>query len=148
MKGPVTVRIDAWIGRTLFVPLIIAFCRRFGTSQHRFSRTCWFAAALIGLWAADHWIESVLFGLMALAFCISSALLSDTHEERSWRWLRLMVAGATVLCIPMWALDGLTWHLPYNLLVLFAEYAATIRTIPPLEAKAPEPKRQAQEQGA
>lgn len=121
-------RIDTWIGKTLFVPLIIRICQITGCPQHRFHHVCWFIAALVGFYCANSLWGKIFFGIFATICCLVAALA--IFPGSSSRWFRLMVAVFAIMQLP--APD---WHLGYSLLILAAEYAATIRTIPPLESK-------------
>jgi hypothetical protein len=125
-------RIDTWIGKALFVPIIIRLCQRLGCTQFRFNRVCWFLAALISFKNATDVVGQVAIGLIAVYFCLLAALVEEHKPATSWRWFRL-----TVVCLTILDVISRSAHLGTDFFVLFAEYAATIRTIPPLSAKEP-----------
>ena len=50
--------IDHWIGRTLFVPLIIRLCQLTRQTQFALSRLFWFIAALDGFYRAERLCQS------------------------------------------------------------------------------------------
>ncbi len=141
-------RIDTWLGKALFVPLIIRLCQRLRISQHAFNRMCWFSTFLVALYCADNLWRKIVFGAFALLACLVAALIPDHIEETSSRWFRMLVISTTLLMMPKWLSKGPDYLVAYNLLILFAEYATTIRTIPPLENKSAEPIRKVQEQSA
>lgn len=125
-------RIDSWVGRNLFVPLVIRWCQQFGVTQHRVHRVCWFIAALLAFYFAHSLASKVFLGCFAVLMCLMAGLMSDNVPSTSWRWFRLMIIG--FLAYDAFQLD---YRPVYDMLVLIAEYASTIRTIPPLEAKEP-----------
>lgn len=135
--------IDAWIGRTLFVPLIIRLCQRTGQTQHAVSRLFWFLSALDGLYHADTMVAAVLFGAVSVVMMVTAALRAD-QPTRSLMPFRLLAVAFLALDL----IDGIVrshWAgVEFWLLVLIAEYAASIRTIPPAETK----KRAARVTGA
>lgn len=122
-------RIDTWIGKTMFVPLIIRICQLFGCTQHRFHRVCWFIACLVAFYFTDSLPEKLCFGVAALWYCMRAATMGDDVPTKSWMWFRLLMAALTPL--DLMHLD----RIACDVLVLFAEYASTIRTIPPLETR-------------
>jgi hypothetical protein len=126
--------IDVWIGRTLFVPPIVKFCQVTGQSQFAVSRLFWFVAALDGFWRADSMVSSVIFGVMSIVMMLTASLRADMPSQS--------MMGFRMLAIAFLALDlfkavstGAWAGIEFWLLVLIAEYAATIRTIPPREEK-------------
>jgi uncharacterized membrane protein YbaN (DUF454 family) len=128
-------RIDSWVGRNLFVPLVIRWCQQFGVTQHRVHRVCWFIAALIAFYFADSTASKILLGCFAVLMCVVAGLVSDHTPATSWRWFRLMIIA--FFAYHAFRLDYRPF---YDLLVLVAEYASTIRTIQPLEASEPKAK--------
>lgn len=132
--------IDLWIGKTLFLPPIIKFCQVTRQSQFAVSRLFWFIAALDGFYRSDTWFASVMFGGLSLFMMITASLRADM-PTRSSLFFRMLA----LLFLAMDVLRGLTmgeWAgVEFWVFVLIAEYAATIRTIPPLEEKKKSPVR-------
>lgn len=132
--------IDLWIGKTLFLPPIIKFCQVTRQSQFAVSRLFWFIAALDGFYRSDTWFASVMFGGLSLFMMITASLRADM-PTRSSLFFRMLA----LLFLVMDVLRGLTmgeWAgVEFWVFVLIAEYAATIRTIPPLEEKKKSPVR-------
>lgn len=132
--------IDLWIGKTLFLPPIIKFCQVTRQSQFAVSRLFWFIAALDGFYRSDTWFASVMFGGLSLFMMITASLRADM-PTRSSLFFRMLA----LLFLAMDMLRGLTmgeWAgVEFWVFVLIAEYAATIRTIPPLEEKKKSPVR-------
>jgi hypothetical protein len=126
--------IDAWIGKTLFLPPIIKLCQVTHQSQHAVSRLFWFVAALDGFYRATDLISSVLFGGMSLVMMVTASLRADmpTRSSLLFRMLALaflffdLIKGATL---------GDWKGTEFWVLVLAAEYASTIRTIPPAKVR-------------
>ena len=131
--------LDAWIGKTLMHPPIILICQLTRISQHAFNRYLWWIVALHALWQDDHQriAYTVFFILFALARTLSAARDPD-RESRSALVLRVFfwssLAASIVALFLRHPLDGADLD---TLLALFAEYAATIRTIPPRSVKKP-----------
>jgi len=129
-------KLDSWLGKTLFVPPVIAFCQLTRQSQFAAARLFWFLAALDGFYRAESMISSLLFGCMSIFMMITASMRADrpTYSNRWFRMLGLLFLGLDVLkgaTLGAWA------GVEFWLIVLFAEYAATIRTIPPREIKRP-----------
>ena len=126
--------IDLWIGKTLFVPPIIRFCQLTGQSQFAISRLFWFIAALDGFYRADTLVSSVIFGGMSVVMMLTASLRADM-PTRSSMWFRMLALGFFALDLLQGARTGEWLGTEFWAFVLIAEYAATIRTIPPREAK-------------
>ena len=123
--------LDAWLGRTLFVPPIIKFCQLTGQSQFAVSRLFWFIAALDGFYRSDTLLSSVVFGVLSLIMMFTASLRADV-PTRSSSWMRMIALALLVIDIVIGATTGAWAGVEFWLFVLIAEYAATIRTIPPL----------------
>lgn len=126
--------IDLWIGKTLFLPPIIKLCQLTRQSQFAVSRLFWFIAALDGFYRADTLFGSVMFGGLSLFMMVTASMRADmpTRSSLLFRMLAILfflldlVKGATTA---EWA------GTEFWILVLIAEYAATIRTVPPRESE-------------
>lgn len=134
-------KIDSWIGKTLFVPIIIRICQRLRITQNVFASYAWMIAVMTLLTdTLPHdvggWIVYGLLVVMAVAMIIRAAMAPEmiSGNSSSFRLLIYMM-GIGVVYIPdiMNHTFGIS-HL-YSIFVLFAEYAKTIKTIPPLEDK-------------
>ena len=126
--------VDLWIGRTLFLPLIVRFCQLTHQSQFAVSRLFWFLAALDGFYQSDSWFTSILFGVMSVIMMLTASLRADmpTYSSRSFR---LLTVALLIVAVVMGLVGGAWRGIEFWLLVLVAEYAATIRTLPPREKK-------------
>jgi hypothetical protein len=122
--------VDFWIGRTLFLPPIIMICRLTRQTPFAVSRLFWFIAALDGLYRSETWVSVVLFGLLSLFMMLSASLRADmpTYSVRS---LRMLAVGALIIFVAVGIVTGEWDGIEFWVLVLFAEYAATIGTLPP-----------------
>lgn len=135
-------RLDHWLGKTLFVPVIIRICQRAGMTQYRFHRYGLFAAGLYGVGFSEGWLAKGLFAFIALIFCLGATLLGDMPEKPSARFWRLLPVFMLVLLAALLVPTGkVPITTGFWLLCAFAEYALTIKTIPPLEAKEPKKTR-------
>lgn len=126
--------IDIWIGRTLFLPPIIKLCQLTGQSQFAVSRLFWFIAALDGFYRANTLISAVIFGLMSIFMMLTASLRADMPAYSSL-WFRMLAIVFLALDVFKGAKAGEWAGSEFWIFVLIAEYAATIRTIPPREIK-------------
>lgn len=128
------INIDRWVGQTLFVPPIIRFCQMTRQSQFAVSRLFWFVAALDGFYRAETLFSSALFGLMSLIMMVTASLRADM-PTRSSVWFRLLALAFLILDLLKGATTGAWAGTEFWFFVLIAEYAASIRTVPPREKK-------------
>jgi uncharacterized membrane protein len=124
--------IDHWIGKTLFVPPIIKLCQLTRQSQFAVAKLFWFIAALDGFYRAEILFMSIIWGGLSIFMMLSATRRADSPTV-SFMFFRLL--AITLLMFNL--LRGFTaaeWAgSEFWVFVLFAEYAATIRTIPPKE---------------
>lgn len=126
--------IDHWIGKTLFVPPIIKLCQLTRQSQFAVSRLFWFISAMDGFYRADSLVSSVLFGGLSLFMMVTASLRADMPTYSSM-WFRLLAIVFLALDLLKGATTGDWPGIEFWIFVLVAEYASTIRTIPPLSLK-------------
>jgi hypothetical protein len=128
----VLTHLDTWLGKTLFLPAIIKLCHVTRQSRFAVSRLFWLAAALDGLWRADSLFLLVLFGLISLLMVVATALPVDFPTRSS---LLMRMLALLLLAQDLWsgATSGQWAGAEFWLIVLLAQYAATIRTLPPTE---------------
>jgi hypothetical protein len=125
-------KIDHWIGKTLFVPPIIKLCQLTRQSQFALSRLFWFIAALDGFYHADSLFSSVMWGGMSVVMMITASRRADAPAA-SFLFFRLLGVALLALDIFQGIVAGRWVGSEFWALVLIAEYAATIRTIPPAQ---------------
>lgn len=123
-------RIDLWIGKTLFLPLIIKLCHLLRQSQYAIARLFWFAAMLSGLYRADNFVDYLIFGLGSLIMMLTASLRAD-RPRRSQLWFRIFAIAALTMRIMTVIAGGSLVGIEFWIFVLIAEYATTIRTLPP-----------------
>lgn len=134
-------KIDLWIGKTLFVPPIIKLCQLTRQSQFAVSRLFWFIAALDGFYRADTLFSSILWGGVSVLMMITATRRAD-HPTASFMFFRMLGVFFLALDLVKGAATGEWAGSEFWFLVLIAEYASTIRHVPPREiaraaAKAP-----------
>jgi len=128
------VDIDVWIGKTLFVPPIIKLCQITRQSQYAVSRLFWFLTALDQLRIATSLASQIIAGLFSLFMMFTASLRADMPAF-SMRWFRMFALCFLILDVFSGVVSGEWRGVEIWVLVLFAEYAATITTIPPSELK-------------
>ncbi|WP_129793324.1 hypothetical protein [Sphingosinicella sp. CPCC 101087] len=126
-------KLDLWIGSTLFVPPIIKLCQLTRQSQFAVSRLFWFIAALDGFYRAETLFSSILWGGMSVLMMITASQRAD-HPTTSFMFFRMLSLAFLGFGIVKAAATGVWAGTEFWILVLTAEYAATIRTIPPADA--------------
>jgi hypothetical protein len=140
---------DRWIGKTLFVPPIIRFCQWSGWSQYVVHNYLYLIGSYLLLVAALNKGQSgaaEFFLALVLTVKIGRNPEYEGYESRFLRRFLILVNALHVLSHatgkPMF-LAGPTWDLscPVPVLWLTAEYARTIKTIPPLEREKPASER-------
>ncbi len=122
--------IDHWIGRTLFVPPIVKLCQLTQQSQYAVSRLFWFIAALDGFYRAETLVASVIWGGMSLYMMITAASRADAPTA-SFVFFRLLAVVMLIFDLLRGITVGIWAGSEFWVFVLVAEYATTIRTIPP-----------------
>jgi hypothetical protein len=127
-------RIDLWIGKTLFVPPIIKLCQLTRQSQFAVSRLFWFIAALDGFYRAETLLWSILWFAMSVVMMITATRRADSPTT-SFMFFRLLAMVFLLLDLVKGAATGEWAGIEFWIFVLIAEYAATIRTVPPRETK-------------
>lgn len=125
---------DVWVGKTLFVPPIIKFCQATRQSQFAVSRLFWFITALDQLRIATSLTSQIIAGLFSLFMMFTASFRADMPAF-SMRWFRMMALAFLTLDVASSLGTGSWKGVEIWVLVLFAEYAATITTIPPTEEK-------------
>lgn len=125
-------KVDAWVGKTFFIPPIIKLCQLTRQTQFAVSRLFWFIAALDGFYRAETLFSSVLWGGMSVIMMITATRRAD-RPAASFMFFRLLFLLFLVLDLLSGATTGRWAGVEFWVLVLTAEYANTIRTIPPTE---------------
>lgn len=126
---------DTWIGKTLFIPIIIRVCQATRQSQYATSKTLWFAACLHALYFSTGGVGSIMLIVLCAGYLLYAGLAADRPNQsqfwfRALMWLNLIIEALRGTNSDNW--NGLVW----TLIVLFAEYAATITHVPPRERRA------------
>jgi hypothetical protein len=130
-------KIDHWIGKTLFVPPIIKLCQLTRQTQFAVARLFWFIAALDGLYRAETVFGMVLWGGLSFFMMFTAARRADSPTV-SFMFFRLLSVALLGLDLVRSVATGEWAGTEFWIFVLVAEYAATIRTIPPKGTARPE----------
>ncbi len=124
-------RIDAWLGKTLFHPPIILLCQITRQTQYAVSRGLWFLALCQAAYVVNGWVERILVCLLLTVALISATMFAD-RPNRSFGWFRFLIWSMLIRDLASMLAGGAAgYNLIYFVTILFAEYAATISTIPP-----------------
>jgi len=131
-------KLDAQIGKTMFQPIIIAICQAAGWTQYQFSRTVHTVPPAIALYALHGWFTNFIFGV---SFVVRAVIWfrSDSEDEsksdllsRLFCWILLGYSLFYAVRDPDYQIIAMVL---FFIITLFAEYACTIKTIPPREEK-------------
>jgi hypothetical protein len=125
-------QIDQWIGKTLFIPPIIKLCQLTRQTQFAVSRLFWFIAAMDGFYRAETLFGSVLWGGMSVVMMITASRRADSPTV-SFMFFRMLALVFLVFDLIKGVTTGAWAGTEFWIFVLIAEYAATIRTVPPQE---------------
>jgi hypothetical protein len=123
---------DAWIGKTLFIPPIIKLCHLTRQTQYAVSSLFWFIAALDGFCRADTLFSSLLWGGLSVIMMITAVRRADAPTQ-TFLFFRVLAVVFLALDLAKAAVTGEWAGVEFWIFVLIAEYAATIRTLPPKE---------------
>ncbi len=144
--APMIRRIDSWIGTRLFYPPIIWLCQRTGMTQFAVARYSWMLAAWtlimrISFEGVGDWIFSALVIVVTLIETWRAAVMPNAPTQRN-NGLRIIILifaafdiGTLVFVSARSGFPGFQWSHAWDLFALIAEYAKTIRTIPPRTSK-------------
>lgn len=141
--GPAMIRrLDRWIGIRLFHPPIIWLCQRTGMTQYAVARYGWMLAAWtlvmrISFEGVGDWIFALLVILVTVLETWRAAVTPNAPSLRA-DGLRIIIllfaafdVGVLLVVSAKDGFPGLRWGHAWDLFALTAEYAKTIRTIPP-----------------
>jgi hypothetical protein len=117
-------------------------CQMTRQSQFAVSRLFWFIAALDGFYRAETLLSSLIWGAMSIVMMITAAARAD-HPTVSFVFFRLLALAFLMLDLVRGLATEQWAGVEFWLLALVAEYAATIRTLPPRDASRRAAKRTA-----
>jgi len=126
--------IDKWVGQTLFIPPIIKLCQASGQSQFAICRLFWFIVALDQLRIAETLTGQIIAGIFSIIMMLPASLRADMPAY-SMRGFRIIAMILLALDVFHGAASGDWLGIEIWALILCAEYAATIRTIPPKDVR-------------
>jgi|GEM_PF-1024638 len=145
-------RFDRWFGQGIMHPPIIWFCQRTGMTQFAVTRYAWMLAAWtlvmrISFEGIGDWIFSALVVIVTVLETWRAAVMPDAPTRRN-DGLRIIIllfalfdVGLLVFLSARYGFHGFSWGHAWDLFALIAEYAKTIRTIPPRKAREKAPAR-------
>jgi hypothetical protein len=128
------MNIDHWVGKTLFIPIIIKVCQKAHVSQYIFASYSSASATMYWLWLFQGVAPWFFYAVMVLIAVFQVSIVALRIElahgsQKLTRWMCLFFGTFDLVVLSavtvFWAL------------MLFAEYARTIDTIPPEEIKEP-----------
>jgi len=129
--------IEGFIARKAFYPIIIPVCQITRQTQYALHHALWFIAACHATWFDDgtQWLWIAFLWFWVISTFLIAAFLPDV-ETKSMGWIRAiwwlsLISGFVIFAAKGIVTDGTV----RALMVLFAEYAATIKTIPPRKTK-------------
>lgn len=128
------IEIDSWIGRTLFVPPIIKLCRVTRQSQFAVCRLFWFIAAMDGFYRSTSLLSSLVWGTLSFIMMLTASLRAEMPTGNAL-WVRGLAFLGLAVDLVTGVKTGKWAGIEFWIFVLTAEYAATIRTIPPHNPK-------------
>lgn len=135
-------KIDSWLARTVFWPIIIKVCQETGCTKWHFGRASGFAWCLCVIASQKSWslFDMVLITIIAVSEVLSLGLHKDLPFW-SAGWLRVMWWATFPLdafVAVVLADDPHNWlRLAGNTFMLFSLYAACLPNIPPQDKKEP-----------
>lgn len=136
--------VDRWIGKNLFIPPIVRFCQWSGWSQFAVHNYLYLIGSYMLLAAAIAKGSGGFEFVLALAFTwkIGRDPEYPGYESPLLRFVFIVIFPIHVASHVMgkpFLFAGPDWDLscPVSLMWLAAEYARTIKTIPPLESEKP-----------
>jgi hypothetical protein len=144
-------RFDLWLGKTMFIPIAIRICQRLHISQYALHTYIWLFVFFYAVYRGPHaygtglagWLFYGLVVLFAALWTLIAALVPES-TRRSTSWVRhlfvfLMLSDIgfflPALALAHEPLTSTVIQTVKDWFVVLAEYALTITTIPPLEAK-------------
>lgn len=143
MPSSAIERVDHWVGRYIFHPPIIALCQRSGMSQRAVARYGWMLATWtlvmrINFLNAGGWAVAIFVIPITVIETARAAINPEAPTVRLdlLRRILLIVTALDIVALIFLTVQrgfpGLEWKHAWDLLALTAEYAKTIRAIPPL----------------
>lgn len=132
-------KLDGWLARRTFWPIIIKVCQEVGCTKWAFGRTCsflWCCGFILTVKTWD-WFTIALVALVAIAETISLGALKDFPYSGSGVWRSLWWGIFIIECLGLTVgLDGAQWlRVASVLAMLFSVYAAALPTVPPKRRK-------------
>ena len=130
-------RLDAWLAKTIFWPIIIKICQETGCTKWAFGRLCAFLWICGVILTTTHWtwFWSIFIAIIAISETVSLGLRRDAPYGQSgfaravfWIALALGIFDAVTG-------DGQPARPASTLAMLFSLYAATLPTVPPKRRK-------------
>lgn len=133
-------RLDRWVGKHLFIPVIVRVCQRARITQYTFANHAKMIASLALVARGPKDIGTWIFVLLVIIAAVDVAISAVIPDYRAggsgfWRKFSLVFFPLSVVANPTALLRHLFW-----VAALFSEYALTIDTIPPAEVKEPRRK--------
>lgn len=132
-------RLDVWLGKNLFHPPIILVCQLTRQSQYAVHRALWFFAVCHATYYAmakgAGWGWTIFLWIWVSMTFASAAFFPD-RPTRSSGYMRFLFGAMFAIGVLSLPITGrVSDAMVRELVILFAEYAATIKTIPPRKTR-------------
>lgn len=140
-----------WLGKNLFVPIIIKVCQQTGWSQYKFYNYSTWLALVFMFWTyhdATAWIVWVFACMTGVLLAYQTFIAGSTPERKPrvgifWKEMILIIMLVDTAILLLTLSAGTTSHvrefftenMPWEVFALFGEYARSIDSIPPRKKK-------------
>ncbi len=126
--------IDKWIGDNLFVPLIIKLCQTTEITQYRFHNTLSYVGIMLLLYtivSSPVSATSIVVGILLLfSFVVVTAIMFFAPDKPFGESFLFRFIWIVLLISDILAYRDMV-HLMTSVMFVFAQYALTIKDIPP-----------------
>lgn len=139
-------RFDLWFGKRLFIPIAIRLCQLLGISQYALHTYLWLSVILWNMSRGPHalggYFMYTLMAILAVVWVCISALTPDAMRRPATfirhLWICIFFLDIGLFMGGVYFAQSLlssSIELVKDWMILLAEYAITIHTIPPLESR-------------
>lgn len=125
-------RIDKWMAKEIFFPIVIPICRVTHQTQYAVSKQLMFASALSGIYNSPSGVITAIWVMVALLYMLYAVINADqpgyiSKISRAIFFMLFALDLSAGIIFNHWA------GIEMWILALASEYANLIKTIPPKE---------------